>query len=94
MKVVNVKLVVKKDCINEYENFINDLVIKSRKETGNIEYKHFKEVGSENVYEIIEHWKNEKAIDQHNETEHFQNFFNNIDVYLDYELQIMVMNVQ
>ncbi len=56
MKVINVSLTVKPDLESEYEAFIDKLVQGSRAESGNLSYGHYKKLGSENEYEIIEHW--------------------------------------
>ncbi|GAY73861.1 putative quinol monooxygenase [Lentilactobacillus kosonis] len=82
MKVINVELSVIPGKQAEYEAFINDLVSNSRQESGNISYNHFKAIDSDVNYEIIEHWQDEKAIDSHNNTPHFQHFLAGIGEFL------------
>lgn len=91
MKVINVSLTVQPDKIKEYEAFIDKLVKGSQSEAGNLSYAHFKKIGSNNEYEIIEHWQDQKAVDIHNETPHFKEFLNHIGDYLEKDLEIIRM---
>lgn len=82
MKIINVALHVKPEMKPQYEAFVNKLVVCSSKETGNEFYGHFKSLINDNDYEIIEHWKDQAAVESHNETPHFQNFLDHINDYL------------
>ncbi|GAX01287.1 putative quinol monooxygenase [Secundilactobacillus silagei] len=82
MKVINVKLVVKPGEQDRYEAFIDKLVQGSRAEAGNVSYDHFKKIGSETDYEIIEHWQDGAAVDFHNETPHFKAFLAGVGDFL------------
>ncbi|MCT3599444.1 putative quinol monooxygenase, partial [Levilactobacillus brevis] len=74
MKIINVALHVKPEMKSQYEAFVHKLVVCSSKEAGNEFYGHFKSLFNDNDYEIIEHWKDQAAVESHNETPHFQNF--------------------
>lgn len=82
MKVINVELNVKPDQTSAYEQFIAALVQGSRAEAGNVSYDHFKKLGSDTEYEIIEHWQDDQAVDFHNNTPHFQKFLAGVGDYL------------
>ncbi|MFT8457754.1 MAG: putative quinol monooxygenase [Liquorilactobacillus ghanensis] len=88
MKVINVSLVVKPQLKAEYEEFIADLVRNSAQETGNLYYGHFKKLDSDNEYEIIEHWRDQAAVEAHNATPHFQKFLAGVNDYLVKEPEI------
>lgn len=92
MKVINVALTVKPGQQAGYEAFIDKLVTGSRAEAGNISYDHFKKLGSENDYEIIEHWQDENAVAFHNETPHFQAFLSGVGDYLSADPVIIRMD--
>lgn len=92
MKVINVALTVKPGQQAGYEAFIDKLVTGSRAEAGNISYDHFKKLGSENDYEIIEHWQDEDAVAFHNETPHFQAFLSGVGDYLSADPVIIRMD--
>jgi len=47
------------------------LVIESNKEDGCIEYDIHKDVNKERTYCMLEKWKNQVAIDEHNSSQHF-----------------------
>ncbi|MCD2256722.1 antibiotic biosynthesis monooxygenase [Lactobacillus sp. CC-MHH1034] len=93
MKVINVALKVKPDQLSAYEAFIADLVAGSRAESGNLSYGHYKKLGTDNEYEIIEHWQDEAAVAVHNQTPHFQRFLNEVDQYLVAEPEILRMTL-
>ncbi|WP_282801654.1 putative quinol monooxygenase [Secundilactobacillus kimchicus] len=82
MKVINVDLAVKPGQQESYEAFIDQLVQGSRSEPGNISYNHFKKLGSDTDYEIIEHWQDDDAVAFHNNTSHFQTFLNGVSDFL------------
>ncbi len=58
----------------EEENFLaltKGLVKASKNEDGNIEYALHKEINNARTYCMIERWKDQAAIDFHNNTPHF-----------------------
>lgn len=56
----------------EFIKTAEELIQKSRAEEGNISYSLFEEVNNENIVAFIEEWKDLKAIEFHNNTEHFK----------------------
>lgn len=57
--------------VEEYLVLIGELIKKTREETGNIEYKLFKENDREGQFVILEYWKNEEALEDHFKAAHF-----------------------
>ena len=51
---------------------LRNLIAKSRAEEGNISYSLFEDVNDEKIVAFIEEWKDLKAIEFHNNTEHFK----------------------
>lgn len=90
MIIINVLLDVKADKRKEFLGFMADMVEKSRAESGCIFYTLFEEVEAENQFAIIEKWQDQKAVDQHNETMHFQSFVDKINDYLMKDFDIVV----
>ncbi|GAJ25408.1 hypothetical protein JCM15457_272 [Liquorilactobacillus sucicola DSM 21376 = JCM 15457] len=82
MKIINVELTVKPALEDDYEQFVSELVEHSAEEEGNISYDHFKKLNAAHEYEIIEHWKDQQAVANHNETAHFQKFLAHIEDYV------------
>lgn len=94
MKIINVELTVKPGMQKDYEAFIDKLVQGSRGEAGNVSYDHFKKIGSDNEYEIIEHWKDADAVEFHNNTPHFQVFLSGVGDFLTKAPVIIRMDYQ
>ncbi|WP_125711019.1 putative quinol monooxygenase [Companilactobacillus zhongbaensis] len=92
MKIINVSLKINPAKRSEYEAFIDKLVQGSRSEAGNVSYGHYKKLGADDEYEIIEHWKDQAAVDSHNETPHFKEFLDHIGDYLAEDLEIIRMD--
>lgn len=92
MKVINVELTVKPGKQADYERFIEQLVQGSRQEAGNLSYNHYKKLGSDNEYEIIEHWQDADAVAFHNNTPHFKAFLSGVGDFLTQDPVIIRMD--
>ena len=68
-----------------------DLVKASRAEEGNISYDLHQEIGKPNRFVFVESWKSQAAIDEHNASEHFQNFVKSIEGKTE-AMEIVLMN--
>ena len=64
----------KPEMIDNLIKHAHELVIASRKEEGNISYDFYADISDSDKFTFIEVWKDQEAIDIHNETPHFQNF--------------------
>jgi len=67
------KFVVQPEKEEEFLDLANALVVASNKEKGCIEYGLHKDVNKKNTYCMLEKWKDQAAIDEHNSSEHFTN---------------------
>ncbi len=65
------KFTVKEGEEKKFLSIANELGGASRAEEGNIEYILHKDVSKPNTYCILERWKDQAAIDEHNSTVHF-----------------------
>ncbi len=65
------KFVVDPKKEEEFLKLTKELVIASNKEEGCIEYGLHKDVNKENTYCMLEKWKDQAAIDEHNSSKHF-----------------------
>lgn len=92
MKIINVALSCKPEKQAEYEAFIGKLVAASRAESGNLAYSHFKKLNADNEYAIIEHWRDDAAIEAHNQTVHFQQFLKHISDFVSTQPQVIVVD--
>ena len=66
------KIILKEGKKAEFIKTAEELIQKSRAEEGNISYSLFEDVNNENIVAFIEEWKDLKAIEFHNNTEHFK----------------------
>ncbi|GGO00873.1 putative quinol monooxygenase [Saccharibacillus kuerlensis] len=73
------------------ETFLNEmksLVAGSQAEEGNIVYDLHKAVGQDNVYTMVEVWRDQEATAVHNKTEHFTKFVASASEYLTAPLEV------
>ena len=65
------KMKVRADKQEEFLSTATELITKSRAEEGNISYGLHRSLSNPETLSFIENWKDQAAIDIHNETEHF-----------------------
>lgn len=65
------KMLVKKDMTEDFKLAVRELVEKSAAEEGNVFYTLNASKENPCLFAIIECWKDQAAIDYHNNTEHF-----------------------
>ena len=69
---------------------IRPLVASSRAEEGNISYDLMKDIERENVYTMVEVWKDSDAVESHNTSEHFTSFVGRATEYLAAPLDVKI----
>lgn len=72
-------VVVKAAFQDELVKVFHTVVDETRKETGNVSYDLHQDTKDPLKYTILEVWKSQAAIDEHNETAHFKAFVNAIE---------------
>ena len=80
---------------NEVENFkatAKELVEKSAAEEGNVSYSLNVSTENPNLFAIIECWKDQAAIDFHNNTEHFTGILPKLSALCEGEVSIELFN--
>lgn len=65
------KMVLREECIQQFCAEAKELVEKSRKEEGNVSYSLNRSTADPRVFCFMEVWKDDRAIELHNATEHF-----------------------
>lgn len=78
LKIVAV-IVAKAAYQEELEKVFRTVVDATRKETGNISYDLHQDCKDPLKYTILEVWKSQQAIDEHNESAHFKAFVSAIE---------------
>lgn len=72
---------LKPGCKEDYLVLAKELVEKSRQEEGCLSYRLFESQSDPNGVVIVEEWKDEQAIAQHNASEHFTRIVPQFDNY-------------
>ena len=72
MIAITAKQIIKEEMIGSYHELVKELVEKSRAEDGNVSYYSVQDREDKRIHMFIEIWKDQEAIDVHNETEHFK----------------------
>jgi quinol monooxygenase YgiN len=70
---------------NKRQDFLahtQSVVSSSREEEGNISYQLFADASIDNEFVFLEMWKDEKAIETHEQTEHFKSFVQGLEQFL------------
>ena len=65
---------VKPECVEAFKAMATECVEASRKEEGNSSYHFYTGLSDKTKFFFVENWKDEKAIEQHNASAHFQKF--------------------
>ncbi|ASS74652.1 hypothetical protein CIG75_06490 [Tumebacillus algifaecis] len=74
MIIIHAYLVVDPKHREEFLTLSKSIVEGSQAEEGNITYRLFEESDQPNSFVIVERWKDQAAVDFHNQTAHFLNF--------------------
>ncbi|BBD89125.1 putative quinol monooxygenase [Staphylococcus caprae] len=90
MIIINAKLQIDENKRDDYLELMNELVQNSRQEEGNVFYHHYEDVNEKNVFVVVENYKDEHAVQAHNDSGHFQTFSQHIGDYVIKEPEINV----
>jgi len=78
LKIVAV-IVVKPEFQSELEKVFHTVVDETCKEAGNVSYDLHQDVSNPLKYTILEVWKSQDAIDEHNDSDHFKAFVKGVE---------------
>lgn len=88
MITIIAKFDVLPSCLDDFVKASSSVTRDTRKERGNLSYKIFRLRDDETKFTFIEEWLNDTAIEQHNNTEHFKKFIDEITPMLKSEPRI------
>ncbi|ADU31021.1 putative quinol monooxygenase [Evansella cellulosilytica] len=74
MHIIHAHIHVKEEKRDAFLEEVKPLITGSQAEEGNITYRLYEDTEAPNQFVMLEEWVDQKAIDIHNETEHFKNF--------------------
>ncbi len=90
MLIVIARIYLKNGKREEFIEKAQDIVEKSRKETGNLKYELLLNSESENKIVILENWESREDLNRHMESEHFKKFGDLVMDLFDKPLDISV----
>lgn len=82
MIILNVYIKVKDNKEKEFLEITNKMVKESRNENGNYGYEVYKDLDNDCQYLTVEYWKNDQAIEIHNNSKHFTEFYPKVNEFL------------
>ncbi|MBM7570886.1 putative quinol monooxygenase [Aquibacillus albus] len=74
MNIIHAHFKVKPEYRNMFLEHVKPLIEGSQAEEGNISYRLFEDTEIHNTFIMVEEWKDQSAIDFHNQTTHFKQF--------------------
>lgn len=77
-KIINAHLSIQRTKTEEFLELADSMINKSIAERGCLIYKLLKELNKENEFFFYEKYKNEKAVENHNSSEHFKTFIDSV----------------
>ena len=82
------KMPVKENEVETFKTIAKELVAKSVEEEGNISYSINVSAADPHLFAFIEFWKDQAAIDIHNNTEHFTGLFPKLAALCDGDMSV------
>lgn len=92
IKVV-AKFIVQEDRIEEFKDWTDELIEKTRQEVGNVFYQLYQDVNNPQVLTFIEEWDSQDALGAHMETEHFKKIVPELEKLLIEEMEEVEINI-
>ena len=74
-----------------YLELVKPLVEGANNESGSLFYQHFEQTNEPNTFAFIERYEDEAAVEEHNNSAHFQQFFKEVSQYLVEKPEIKVL---
>lgn len=88
MIIVHAEMKVNREVEAEFLEAVHQLIESSRAEAGNVSYKLLKDTDQDNTYLMVEQWQDQRAVEAHNISSHFQAFVASAPKYLTAPLQV------
>ena len=88
MITINAIMKVKPEFRNQYLALVTPLVEAANNEAASLYYAHFEKYDEPNTFAMIERYKDEHAVQAHNDSPHFKQFFSEVGNYLSEEPDI------
>lgn len=90
MIVINAKFSIKPEKRKEFLEEVNQLIESTKNEHGCLSYQLYESVDVENEFAMIENWRDQQAIETHNQNPLLQKLFKNMSQYSSKKSEINV----
>ncbi|MDP5276781.1 putative quinol monooxygenase, partial [Chengkuizengella axinellae] len=94
MIMIHATLHVNPEKEQDFLKDIQSLIEDSRSESGNISYDLMKDTEKENVFMMVEEWKDIEAVQSHNTSNHFTTFTGKASEYLTAPLAVKIYDAK
>ena len=93
MKMIGIiaEFTVKSDKVEEFLNAAKPLVKGSNEEAGCLKYELHKDLKSDNVFFMVEEWKDQAAIDSHNQSAHYTSIVPKLAAFMAQEAKVTLI---
>lgn len=92
MIIIHAVFHVNPELEDQFLEEVKPLVVASAAEEGNLSYELFRHTEQENVFIMVETWRDPEAVAEHNSSEHFTAFAAKAGTFLSAPLDIKVFN--
>ncbi|MBM7694063.1 quinol monooxygenase YgiN [Peribacillus deserti] len=79
---------------DEFLTELQPLIAASRKENGNVSYNLYKNTENDNIFMMVEVWKDAQAVDSHNQSSDFTSFVGKVKEFLTAPLDVKAFDGQ
>ncbi|WP_411343853.1 putative quinol monooxygenase [Paenibacillus sp. WLX1005] len=90
MFIIHANMLIKPEKVDEFLTQVDALLTASQAEEGNISYVLKRDVKQDNLFTMVEEWKDNEAIQAHNGTAHFQKFVQDMQQFAAAPLDVKV----
>lgn len=90
MIVINAKFSIKPEKRKEFLAEVKNLIEATKKEDGCLSYKLFESIDTENEFVMIENWRDQQAVEGHNQSPLLQKLFHSMPEYSSKKSEIVV----
>jgi Uncharacterized conserved protein len=70
------------------------LIVGSQMEPGNLSYNLYEDLSDPNKFIMVEEWKNQQAVETHNQSSHFVRFGIRADIFFKEPTQVTVFDAE
>ncbi|MFT8322125.1 MAG: putative quinol monooxygenase [Bacillus sp. (in: firmicutes)] len=88
MIIIHAIFKVNPDKREAFLSAMKPLIAGSQSEVGNISYQLYEEAGQQNTFIMVEKWKDEQAVEVHNQQSHFTRFVAQAEEFLSEPLEV------